>query len=218
MVGCMRAEVRFTCTRFGCSRRLRFDMTRDGLAWPLTRPRLDLTTSCLSLCLHSLPCLSHYPYTMILGQISWADCLVFLIFLAPQLLIHIGLIETAICGIKALPFLRQYPEHSLSDSSRELTTNDSNTTSVRSDQRTSLYTARPAHALCSAGLHIPRHCHPLCTICLRRDARQNWQSLLLQGRSIAFCSIPHGPARLSKEANVLERNQPRRSHRNLRDR
>lgn len=42
---------------------------------------------------------------MILGQISWADCFVFLIFLAPQLLIHVGFVETAACGIKALPFL-----------------------------------------------------------------------------------------------------------------
>jgi hypothetical protein len=42
---------------------------------------------------------------MILDQIAWSDCIIFLIFLAPQLIIHVGLIETAICGIKALPFL-----------------------------------------------------------------------------------------------------------------
>lgn len=42
---------------------------------------------------------------MILGQISWADCFAFLLFLAPQLIIHVGLLTTAICGIKALPFL-----------------------------------------------------------------------------------------------------------------
>lgn len=43
---------------------------------------------------------------MILGQISWADCFVFVLFLIPQLLLHVGLFETAACGIKALPFLR----------------------------------------------------------------------------------------------------------------
>lgn len=42
---------------------------------------------------------------MILDQIAWSDCVVFLIFLAPQLLIHVGLIETAKCALQALPFL-----------------------------------------------------------------------------------------------------------------
>ncbi|OWP01093.1 hypothetical protein B2J93_6543 [Marssonina coronariae] len=42
---------------------------------------------------------------MILGQISWLDCIVFLIFLAPQLLIHVGVFPTLVCGLKALPFI-----------------------------------------------------------------------------------------------------------------
>jgi len=42
---------------------------------------------------------------MILDQIAWSDCIVFLICLAPQLLIHVGLIETARCALQALPFL-----------------------------------------------------------------------------------------------------------------
>lgn len=45
---------------------------------------------------------------MILDQIAWLDCIVFLLFLAPQLIIHVGLIQTAICGIKALPFLGMF--------------------------------------------------------------------------------------------------------------
>lgn len=44
---------------------------------------------------------------MILGQIAWVDCIAFLIFLTPQLIIHIGFFTTASCGIKALPFLRK---------------------------------------------------------------------------------------------------------------
>lgn len=43
---------------------------------------------------------------MILSQISYLDCVAFLIFLVPQLLIHVGLFETARCGLKAMPFLR----------------------------------------------------------------------------------------------------------------
>ena len=46
---------------------------------------------------------------MILDQIAWSDCIIFLVFLAPQLIIHVGLIKTAICGIKALPFLSTLP-------------------------------------------------------------------------------------------------------------
>ncbi|KAF2163298.1 hypothetical protein M409DRAFT_68577 [Zasmidium cellare ATCC 36951] len=42
---------------------------------------------------------------MILGQIAWVDCFVFLLFLAPQLIIHVGFFRTAICGLTALPFL-----------------------------------------------------------------------------------------------------------------
>ncbi|KAH8589274.1 Arylacetamide deacetylase-like protein [Bisporella sp. PMI_857] len=42
---------------------------------------------------------------MILGQVSWLDCFVFLIFLAPQLIYHVGFFSTLFCGIAALPFL-----------------------------------------------------------------------------------------------------------------
>jgi len=48
---------------------------------------------------------------MILNQISFLDCAAFLLILAPQLLIHVGLVETAICGLKALPFLRMYRKY-----------------------------------------------------------------------------------------------------------
>lgn len=48
---------------------------------------------------------------MILNQISYLDCIAFLIFLAPQLLIRVGLVETVSCVIAALPFFRMYVEH-----------------------------------------------------------------------------------------------------------
>lgn len=44
---------------------------------------------------------------MILGQISYVDCLVFLVFLAPQLIFQVGLFRTVACGLRALPFLRK---------------------------------------------------------------------------------------------------------------
>jgi hypothetical protein len=51
---------------------------------------------------------------MILGSISYIDCAVFLIFLAPQLLLQAGFIDTFVCAFKALPFLRMYKATRLS--------------------------------------------------------------------------------------------------------
>lgn len=42
---------------------------------------------------------------MILGPVSLLDCLVFVIFLTPQLLLNVGFFPTAVVAIKALPFL-----------------------------------------------------------------------------------------------------------------
>ncbi|TKA29728.1 hypothetical protein B0A50_03091 [Salinomyces thailandicus] len=42
---------------------------------------------------------------MILDQIAWSDCFVFLLFLAPQLIVHVGLLATAACALRALPHL-----------------------------------------------------------------------------------------------------------------
>ncbi|KAK0645908.1 Alpha/Beta hydrolase protein [Cercophora newfieldiana] len=43
--------------------------------------------------------------TMILGPVSYLDCLVFCILLAPNLLWYVGLTDTLVCVLKALPFL-----------------------------------------------------------------------------------------------------------------
>ncbi|CZR61619.1 related to hydrolase [Phialocephala subalpina] len=42
---------------------------------------------------------------MILGQVSWLDCFVFLVFLAPRLIFNVGFFPTLFCGLQALPFL-----------------------------------------------------------------------------------------------------------------
>jgi len=47
---------------------------------------------------------------MILGQVSWLDCIVFLLFLAPQLIFRVGFFQTLSCGLQALPFLRKYEQ------------------------------------------------------------------------------------------------------------
>ena len=42
---------------------------------------------------------------MILGQIAYVDCIVFLMFLVPQLLFRVNIIELLVVGLRALPFL-----------------------------------------------------------------------------------------------------------------
>ncbi|KAI3336463.1 Alpha/Beta hydrolase protein [Xylariaceae sp. AK1471] len=42
---------------------------------------------------------------MILGPVSYLDCIVFCIFLAPQLLIHVGIFETISVVLQCLPFV-----------------------------------------------------------------------------------------------------------------
>jgi hypothetical protein len=42
---------------------------------------------------------------MNLGPVSYLDCAVFCLFLAPQLIWRAGLFETAWCALQALPFL-----------------------------------------------------------------------------------------------------------------
>ena len=44
---------------------------------------------------------------MILGPVSYLDCLIFCILLAPQLVWHVGLFAMARCVAQALPFLRK---------------------------------------------------------------------------------------------------------------
>jgi hypothetical protein len=46
---------------------------------------------------------------MILSPVSYLDCLVFCIFLTPQLIIRVGLLDTFWVALQCLPFLREQP-------------------------------------------------------------------------------------------------------------
>lgn len=46
---------------------------------------------------------------MLLGPISYLDCLVFCIFLTPQLILDVGLFETIKVVLQTLPFLGMEP-------------------------------------------------------------------------------------------------------------
>lgn len=51
----------------------------------------------------------HHRGKMILGPVSYLDCIVFCIFLAPQLILNVGLFETVLTVLQVLPFLGTAP-------------------------------------------------------------------------------------------------------------
>lgn len=61
---------------------------------------------------------------MILGPVSYLDCIVFCIFLAPQLILHVGLFETVLTVLQVLPFLGTVPTETKPLSSQNQLTQD----------------------------------------------------------------------------------------------
>lgn len=55
-----------------------------------------------------LSCSLHTLAAMILSQISYLDCVAFLVFLTPQLLVQIGLFPVLKWLIPALPFIGEF--------------------------------------------------------------------------------------------------------------
>lgn len=48
---------------------------------------------------------------MILGQIEWSDCFVFVLALIPHLIIQAPWIDLAKCAFTAVPYLSMYDVH-----------------------------------------------------------------------------------------------------------
>ena len=44
---------------------------------------------------------------MILGQISYLDCIAFLVFLVPQLLVNVNIFELAWIALSCIPFFSE---------------------------------------------------------------------------------------------------------------
>lgn len=68
---------------------------------------------------------------MILGPVSYLDCIVFCIFLAPQLILNVGLFETVVTVLQVLPFLGTKPTETKPLSAQnQLTRDEINTQSL----------------------------------------------------------------------------------------
>ena len=90
---------------------LRFGLRSKYVPTVDTREAISFTLSIISLYALYLN-IEDCPYVfnisileaMILDRISYFDCLVFLVFLAPQLLLRVNIFELLICVFQALPF------------------------------------------------------------------------------------------------------------------
>lgn len=104
---------------------------------------------------------NHTVLTMILGQIAWVDCFVFLVLLAPQLLIHVGLINTFTTVIKALPFFRKLPVDRWRRLDPDLIQNDSAQAPLPAHPRTMLRPHLSTISFRPTSLSLPRCGDPM---------------------------------------------------------
>jgi len=152
--------------------------------------------------------------SMILGQVSWLDCFIFLVFLAPQLIIHVGFFPTLFCGLKALPFLGMLdtlfiwmfyspsldlifvsPKHKLIPSSVELALN-LHLRAVTSKSRTPL-------SVCSTSIMVWRYRNSMCKICFCVHSCEHWESVLFKMGGFAILEISHAETWIFSLPNSL---------------
>jgi len=160
-------------------------------------------------------------WAMILGQVSWLDCFIFLVFLAPQLIIHVGFFPTLFCGLKALPFLRMsylflnLLSHSSKLEHRIMWRPQSRLFKPRltdpcSDQvtpDTRLWSTSPEPripaSVCTASFLVWRYCCSVCPICLYIYPRKYREGILLKTGSIAFLEVSDVETWVSSFADTL---------------
>jgi hypothetical protein len=145
---------------------------------------------------------------MILGQISFLDCIVFLVLLTPQLLFHVGLFTTALWIIQALPFLGKIGVKPLLILTDGLTNNlDSSKAALSIYTRTLFHAQEIADTICGTGDTIPRCGHSLCTLCIQVYARIHRKSVLFETGGFAVPSLSNASAWLFSFTFAMERSQ-----------
>lgn len=148
---------------------------------------------------------------MILGPVSLIDCLVFLIFLTPQLLIEAGIFATLRAAIPALPYLCEYRPDGVGRgySSCKYPSNsgglnsDTAPDSVR--QGAISYARRISIPIRPPIFYLRGHCYPLRPVCLCKHPNQCRQSIFLRQGCIAVSPMAHVEARLHQKPRLLAR-------------
>ena len=129
---------------------------------------------------------------MILDAISLVDCLVFVIFLTPQLFIQAGPIATLGLFFQITPFLGKQPLLQSTFSSKLLSDTPFSThPSADLGPRAISHSFRQTITLCPKCHSFPGHCDPLCTLCLWANRCEHWSSLLFQTRGLPFPAVSH---------------------------
>lgn len=146
---------------------------------------------------------------MFLGPVSYIDCFIFLIFLAPQLIIQAGFWTTLYHGIRSLPFLGlpniKIIEIHLTDLSNSAGAASSDCSPAVSD------TQDPESAFLPPRDIISGDRDPMRQICLRGDSSQGGTHLHGQGGCSSFSSLSNVEAWLSSIPVPLSGGSTRKS-------
>ena len=124
---------------------------------------------------------------MILGPVSYLDCLVFCVLLAPQLIWHVGLFPTTFCVLKALPFLREMYVRSVLDLMLTPSSLPSAVT-LRKGQILEATTGSASFHPTSASIRGPRH--TMCPLRFCQHRPKHRACLLLEASRPTILQIP----------------------------
>ena len=146
---------------------------------------------------------------MILGQVSYTDCVAFLIFLVPQLLLNINVSELIVCGLKTLPFLCKtcfYSTIAILIRRLSLIHVSSCTTPMYLFHGEISYQETTANTICTAGISVPGFCHPMCTVRFCEYSRSHWAYFFLERGFSALSKIPYAAPWVSQKPCEVARN------------
>ena len=141
---------------------------------------------------------------MILTQISYLDCVVFIFFLIPQLLLNVNIIKLITCGLRMVPFFCEINAFKMSNS-KGFNTALSNKTSIIFHNRTLLYPSVTSLALRPAGHSISGLCYQMRAIRICKPTRHYRSRVLLQERRASLLYVSPVPSWLCAFSHSMAR-------------
>lgn len=129
---------------------------------------------------------------MLLGQISYVDCLVFVVLAIPQILLRVDFSDLMLCGLEALPFLCRYAKAgNLSSSRADHQSRFSSPLPIRCRE---IETKETTITVCPTIVSISRYRCEMCSICICKHSSQHWQSLFLSACGSTISEVPPAPS------------------------
>lgn len=137
---------------------------------------------------------------MILGPISLLDCLAFVLFLLPQLLIQIPLTVLVPCLLRVLPFLGALFPRTRKSS---IDSTGSFCSPVHPHTRKIPVAPREEVSLRAPCIAFPGHRDSMCSVCLCKDSGADRTSLLLKMGCLPFHAFSYAPTRHYEVAHLF---------------